>query len=1076
MIIDATSSCGCGICNGSKLSFSEPVFLAAAADEAAETPITPDSSYQGTVGERGDTDVFTVTFEAGKSYMISLRGGGADGIRDPYLTLANSLGLEVGKDDDGGTGINSMITYTPAVAGTYRITAGAFDNGDADTGLYWLDVLEMKSDTVPETTGGAVTLPIGENMFGFIESDGDVDLYKVTLTAGQFYSFEVAGGADYDTHWAAVPPGELDTELTLLDADGNVIASNNDIDYSDVPGSGDISSAVGFTAAASGTYYLRVEAYPGNVGGYALTSRELNLGTSDPVAAIDWGSKLAAKDVTVYFAQAGEIYDGVASLGWTDYEIQQAMAAFQVWADVTDLSFARTTDAGAATFKLVTNASADYLGYFNPPGEANEGVGVFSVAGTGWDRLGTDGGLEQGGYGWITLIHEFGHGIGLAHPHDNGGTSQVMAGVTGPFGSYGAFDLNQGVWTTMSYNDGWQTHPDAVDGEPEGSPTAYGWQGGAGAFDIAIAQAKYGADAGRNAGDTVYTLPTENAAGTFWTTIWDVGGSDTILHDGIVSALIDLTAATLDYSAAGAGVVSFVDGIFGGFTIAGGVLLENATGGSGADTLVGNAAANRLDGRGGADTMIGRGGDDVYLVDDSGDVASEAADEGTDEVRTGLGAGSGVTERLAAQYQLGANIENLTGTSATGQGLRGNALANTVTGGGGDDVLNLGDGGVDRVLAGGGNDVIFYGGALTGADENDGGAGTDTLVLQGSYASLVFGAASLVGVEGISLQSGSIGRWGQGGTASYDYGLATVQANVASGQQLRVNAQSLLAGEDFSFDGSAETDGGRFLVYGGYGVDTLTGGSGNDIFVFEAGRTGTLDRMIGGGGNDAVVVSGQEAGATGPARITIEAGTFSGIEALSFNGRFATDPSARPSYEAVLKNGNVASAATLIVNGSSLGEAQSLSFDGSAVGSGQLTIFGGAGTDILKGGSNADTIYAGEGADGLTGNGGADLFQYRSTGESTVAGSDRILDFEIGRDKIDLSRIDADGVAAGDQGFAFIGGDAFSGVAGELRATFDSETNRWTIEGDVDGNGNADLRILVTAAPDQLISGADFLL
>ena len=63
-----------------------------------------------------------------------------------------------------------------------------------------------------------------------------------------------------------------------------------------------------------------------------------------------------------------------------------------------------------------------YLGYFNPPGERKEGVGVF--IGDLWDRS-AGGDLEQGGFGCVTVVH----GLGMAHPHDTDGSSVVMNGV-----------------------------------------------------------------------------------------------------------------------------------------------------------------------------------------------------------------------------------------------------------------------------------------------------------------------------------------------------------------------------------------------------------------------------------------------------------------------------------------------------------------------------------------------------------------------------------------------------------------------------------------------------------------------
>lgn len=158
---------------------------------------------------------------------------------------------------------------------------------------------------------------------------------------------------------------------------------------------------------------------------------------------------------------------------------------------------------------------------------------------------------------------------------------------------------------------------------------------------------------------------------------------------------------------------------------------------------------------------------------------------------------------------------SITSGTAMADRIEGTLDRDVLHGGAGDDLLFLQLGGEDTAFGGAGNDILFYGAALTAADRNEGGEGNDTLVLQGSY-DLTLGPNSLVGIEGISIQSGSITRWGESGANSYDYSLRTVDQNVVSGQQLRVNGQSLRAGEDLAFDGSAESD-GKFLIFGGYG-------------------------------------------------------------------------------------------------------------------------------------------------------------------------------------------------------------------------------------------------------------------
>ncbi|WP_171129284.1 MULTISPECIES: M10 family metallopeptidase [unclassified Ruegeria] len=363
--------------------------------------------------------------------------------------------------------------------------------------------------------------------------------------------------------------------------------------------------------------------------------------------------------------------------------------------------------------------------------------------------------VQKGGEGFAIITHEILHGLGLAHPHDNGGGSSVFPGVTRPFNDFGTDGQNQAIFTIMSYNPGYASKLPL-------KSLNYGSVVGPMALDIAALQEIYGV-AQHKRGDNVYQLPDANAPGTYWQAIWDTGGNDTISAAGLTKRVkINLNDADLVGNDAG-GVPSYAKGIRGGFTIANGVVIENAIGGKGNDLIVGNEVNNKLKGRDGNDTIRGQSGNDILKggsgkdqltggsgndrVIGGGDVDNIIVTngDGNDIIHGGSGkdwirisgnaaASIDLTKKSAQDTGYGTDtilkIENVQGSTNSDQ-ITGNGAENKLKGRSGDDTLS-GQGNRDKLVGGSGNDTLIGG---KGKDLMIGGSGADEFVYRSTSES-----------------------------------------------------------------------------------------------------------------------------------------------------------------------------------------------------------------------------------------------------------------------------------------------------------------------------------------------------
>ncbi|HEY0413115.1 MAG TPA: calcium-binding protein [Allosphingosinicella sp.] len=268
------------------------------------------------------------------------------------------------------------------------------------------------------------------------------------------------------------------------------------------------------------------------------------------------------------------------------------------------------------------------------------------------------------------------------------------------------------------------------------------------------------------------------------------------------------------------------------------ISIENLTGTWADDELRGNAGANILDGGYGADMLVGRGGNDVYLVDNEGDVVVELAGQGLDEVRTTL-----------AAYALPDDVEKLKFIGEGDFTGTGNVLNNDITGGIGNDQLYAGDGN-DSLYGGAGDDQLFgeaghdmlSGG--TGADAMAGGDGNDVYIVD-NVGDVVTELADQ-GVDQVYAStaaftlSDNVENLSYNGSSAF-HGIGNALANVIYGG----------GGSDV-----LEGNGGADELRGGSGGDSLSGGDGGDLLVGGSGA----DVMTGGAGADLFRISGWESG------------------------------------------------------------------------------------------------------------------------------------------------------------------------------------------------------------------------
>jgi Ca2+-binding RTX toxin-like protein len=483
-------------------------------------------------------------------------------------------------------------------------------------------------------------------------------------------------------------------------------------------------------------------------------------------------------------------------------------------------------------------------------------------------------------------------------------------------------------------------------------------------------------------------------------------------------------------------------------------------------------------------------GDDVFDTTAEGDVINGLA--GNDQLSTyasnsTLNGGDG-DDTLYSDFMMSGNLLN----GGSGADTIAASYGSNVDGGDGSDIINVASvESLRSTIHGGlGNDIIgvpngdstnfasIYGddgddqiGASGDGYLVDGGNGADNIdvLVNGLAWSEIYGGNDN---DMIQIRDGvSRGALADGGNGNDIICLSqSMNLTIKGG----AGDDNIFTGSDFAADRTLSSqfsniDGGdgNDSISGVYSFGELKGGAGNDAMDIDCGK----ETVSGGDGNDTIRI-------TDISQISVISGdagddilTYAVVNAspvidkdLEFKGGTGNDKYIVDSN--FIKLTELAGEGTDTVQSGQTSLSLAANLENAVLlGSQGLSLTGNAANNHLTGNGGNNLIVGGEGADVLGGGAGKDVFDYNALVDSGINGSARdvITDFAAGKDRIDLSAIDASTMRAGNNSFSFIGKSAFHHKAGELRYWQHDETGTahdWTIvAGDVNGDGAADFAI-----------------
>lgn len=221
----------------------------------------------GVLTTTGHADWFKVTLTAGTGYALNVA---SNALGAAQVALYDASGNLVETGNQGNTLAGNNAYFVPTTSGTYYVSASDTQGG---LGAFTVSVATATYDYAGNTATTG-TVAIGGAVTGTLANSGQSDWFKVALTAGKEYVFDLSGS------------GGLLPAVTVYDSTGKAVTATT------FTGGASGGALVTFEPTVSGNYYVGASSNISTTGGFSLAASTATpdfLGTTQTTGTVAVG-------------------------------------------------------------------------------------------------------------------------------------------------------------------------------------------------------------------------------------------------------------------------------------------------------------------------------------------------------------------------------------------------------------------------------------------------------------------------------------------------------------------------------------------------------------------------------------------------------------------------------------------------------------------------------------------------------------------------------------------------------------------------------------------------------------------